>query len=209
MATLYEIRMHTQRNGRLLGLTVCIQARHRNQEWHSFAEKVKSVSVSICVCVSSTGYQMASCVAQLPSALLSPEGERLVTHRAGTQGHGCVCPETRLLSCGSIRDKDPSSPGGYRDLQRPVRLSCSQGYRGLWYDLHVLYTHKHTHIHKPTEQPVFRAPQDYCFDSQGEKIVIERTSDTCAVMSWRGDTGNTHTHACTNTRLRARSMSSQ
>lgn len=47
---------------------------------------------------------------------------------------------------------------------------------------------------QPTEQPVSRAPQDYCFDNQGEKIVIEWTSDTCVVRSWRGDTGHTHTH---------------
>ncbi|TNN74864.1 hypothetical protein EYF80_014964 [Liparis tanakae] len=48
------------------------------------------------------------------------------TRRAGTQGHGCVCPETRLLSWGSRGDKDPSSPGGCQELQGPVRLSCSK-----------------------------------------------------------------------------------
>lgn len=56
--------------------------------------------------------------------------------------------------------------------------------------------HRHTNVRthtQPTEQPVFRAPQDLCFDSQGEKIVIERTSDTCVVMGWREDTGHTHT----------------
>lgn len=46
---------------------------------------------------------------------------------------------------------------------------------------------------KSTEQPVFRASQDHCFDSQGEKIVIERTTDTCAAMSWGAGTGHTHT----------------
>lgn len=60
---------------------------------------------------------------------------------------------------------------------------------------HIL-TNTHTRARaRPTEQPVFRAPQDYCFDSQGEKIVIEWTSDTCVVISWRENTGHTHTHA--------------
>lgn len=115
--------------------------------------------------------------------------------RAGSRGHGCVCPETRLLSWGSTRDKDPlvswrlpGTPGGSRSsLAAKVREG---------YDTHCvvrIHTHKHT-LAQPTEQPVFRAPQDYCFDSQGEKIVIERTSDTCAVMSWRENTGHTHTH---------------
>lgn len=61
---------------------------------------------------------------------------------------------------------------------------------------HCVYTHAHAHA-QPTEQPVFRAPQDNCFDSQGEKIVIERTSDTCVVISWRGATGRRHTHTYT------------
>lgn len=101
-------------------LSMCL-SKTRNQEWWLFA-KVKSVCVReecmcVCVCAGSTGYQMASCAASFP-LLCSLQ-------RAGTQGHGCVCPETKLLSWGSIRDKDPSSPGGCRVLQRPVRLSCS------------------------------------------------------------------------------------
>lgn len=43
-----------------------------------------------------------------------------------------------------------------------------------------------THTHTQTEQPVFRAPHDHSFDSQGEEIVIEQTSDTCVGMSLGG-----------------------
>lgn len=125
--------------------------------------------------------------------------------RAGAQGHGCVCPETRLLSWQSTRDKDPSSPGGCRNsrgLCGSLAAKVREGYdTSCILRIHTC-TYTRTHA-QPTEQPVFRAPQDNCFDSQGEKIVIERTSDTCVVISWRGATGHTHT------RLRARSMSSQ
>lgn len=149
----------------------------------------------MCVHANSTGYQMASCAAQLPS-LRREGGGGPFTQRARTQGHCCVCPETRLLSRGNMKDKDPSSPGGCRGtpgacvallqprLERPMILSARCVYT---------QTHKNTRI-QPTEQPVFRAPQDYCFDSQGEKIVIERTSDTCVVARWRAHTGHTHKH---------------
>lgn len=115
-----------------------------------------------------------------------------------------------------------SSAGGARETKTPhlleavgtpgacVALLQLRLERAMIRVARFIYTHIHTHTRanthsQPTEQPVFRAPQDYCFDSQGETIVIERTSDTCVVISWRGDTGHTHTH----TRLRARSMSSQ
>lgn len=84
------------------------------------------------------------------------------------------------------------TPGDCAALLQPrleramIRLAC------------FIYSQTHTRARaraRPTEQPVFRAPQDYCFDSQGEKIVIEWTSDTCVVISWRENTGHTHTHA--------------
>lgn len=72
----------------------------------------------MCACVSSAGYQMASCAAQLPSALLLLE-------RAGAQGHGCVCPGTRHLSWLNTRDKDPSSPRG---LCGSLAVKVREGY---------------------------------------------------------------------------------
>lgn len=109
----------------------------RNQERCSFAK------VKVCVRASSTGYQMASCAAQLPSALLPLE-------RAGAQGHGCVCPETRLLSWRSTRDKDPSSPGGCgnsRGLCGSLAAKVRAGYdTGCVFHVHT-HTHTHAQIH--------------------------------------------------------------
>lgn len=142
----------------------------------------------------STGYQMASCDT---SPLLSRGEGPLVTQRAETQGHFCAWPGTTHLSWGSILDKDPSSPGGCRELQGHCAALLQPRLERAMIRL-ARFVCTHTYIHtthmQPTEQPVFRAPQDYCFDSQGEKIVIERTSDTCVVMSWREDTGHKHTH---------------
>lgn len=155
-------------------------------------------SVTESVCVRELHWVPDGLLCRSASLHSAPEGGVLVTQRDGTQGHSSVCPETRLLRWGNIRDKDLSCPGGCRELQGPCSSLAAKVREG--YDttcmLRIHKTHTHMNI-QPTEQPVSRAPQDYCFDNQGEKIVIERTSDTCVVRSWRGDTGHTHIHTHT------------
>lgn len=72
-----------------------------------------------CCMVASLGTRWPHVLLSLPLHQPPEGGGSLVTQRAGTQGHGCVCPGTRLLSWGCILDKDPLFPGGCRKTPGP------------------------------------------------------------------------------------------
>ncbi len=152
--------------------------------------KVKSVCVCVClsVCVlAPLGTRWLLVPLSFP--LLPPEGPH--------SGSRLPVPRDQAPQLGEQeRQKPPrvlEASGNSWGLCGSLAAKVREGYDTSCTFRICTHTHRHKRA-QPTEQPVFRAPLDDCFDSQGEKIVIERTSDTCVVMSWGGNAGHAHTH---------------